>query len=238
MKSAGYLARGSDHPSGHWLVGWPVCYPSGALAKRLRIRHHVNPLKLSYSEREVAPVSLAGPDPEVEVGCADARWLFERARAEPEGRFVGLEIREELVAWVAARLARAGLADRVEVRFCNANTDLERLFEPRRVRRFVVNFPDPWFKRWQHKRRLLTPELARSMASRLAPGGQVFFQSDVFELSLDAMAVLEDADDVLRNVHGPWTFARANPFGARSKREAQSQRKGRPIWRLLYERTP
>ena len=39
---------------------------------------------------------------------------------------------------------------------------------------------------------------------KLRAGGELFFQSDVFELALDAMAVLEDATDRFANVLGPW----------------------------------
>ena len=141
------------------------------------------------------------------------------------GRFVGLEIREDLVEHVRARIAEAGLEQRIELYYANANTDLSRLFQPGQVARFVINFPDPWFKNRQHKRRLMTPALASSMVRCLEPGGELFFQSDVFELALDALAVLQAAaDDTsfaggFRNCHGSWRFARTNPYGVRSKRE-------------------
>jgi tRNA (guanine-N7-)-methyltransferase len=205
------------------------------LAKRLRIRQHVNPLKMNYQSRPVRPVG-PGVSPEVEVGCADAQYLLARARVAPEGRYIGLEIREDLVDWMQARIAKLGLADQVAVMFANANTDLERLFAPEQVARFVVNFPDPWFKTWQHKRRLMTPELALAMASRLRSGGEVFFQSDVFELALDAMDVFERAAPALVNTRGPWSFVRENPFGAASRRETKSGRQGRRVWRMLYVR--
>ncbi len=204
------------------------------MGKRFRIRHHVNPLKLGYQERPVERI-LPGPATEVEVGCAEAHWLVERAAVEPSWRYVGLEIREDLVVEVRQRVARLGLGARVDVRYANANTDLDRLFGAGEVTRFVVNFPDPWFKSWQHKRRLLTGALVRSMAECLRPLGELFFQSDVFDLALDAMALCE-GEPLLTNAREAWRFFPENPFGVVSRRERKSTRQGRRVWRLLYRR--
>ena len=69
------------------------------------------------------------------------------------------------------------------------------------------------------------------------PGAEVFVQSDVWEIALDAMDVLERADDAFANRAGEWTFWRGgNPFGARSWREANAEATGLPIWRLRYAR--
>jgi hypothetical protein len=58
----------------------------------------------------------------------------------------------------------------------------------------------------------------------------------VFDLALDALAVLEDAADRFANTGGPWSFARENPYGARSLREARCERRGMRIWRMCYRR--
>ena len=199
-----------------------------------RIRHHVNPLKLEHVATGAERLALPADGPvEVELGCADARWLFERAAARPELFLVGIEIRAELVRLVERRARALGLAGRLRVAYANLSTDLEALFAPRSVDRFAINFPDPWFKRRHHKRRLLSPELSRGLASRLRPGGEVLFQSDVWELALEAMEALEQVD-ALENACGPWSFSGDHGLGARSKREARCLAEARPIWRLLY----
>jgi tRNA (guanine-N7-)-methyltransferase len=199
-----------------------------------RVRQHVNPLALQYVGLRIAPVELPPGGPvEVELGCADARFLFERAAIEPGVRLVGVEIRKELVERVARRAAALGVAGRLTVVHANVTSDLEGLFAPGAIRRFHLNFPDPWFKRRQHKRRVLTPEVAEVLRRQLDSEGEIFFQSDVFELALDAMAVLEQTVP-LRNLHGPWSFAPRNPFGARSKRELSMEAAGRRVWRLHY----
>ena len=69
------------------------------VARRVRVRQHVNPLRSPHWAR-LGAAALALPadrDIEAELGCADARFLFERAPREPERYFLGLEIREPLV---------------------------------------------------------------------------------------------------------------------------------------------
>jgi len=202
-----------------------------------RIRHHVNPLKSDFLSTGAEPILLpAGPPVEVELGCADARWLFERAAADCVPLLIGVEIRRELVRKVNARATASSLAPRVRAVYANISQDLGRLFAGGEVTRFVLNFPEPWFKRRQKKRRLVTPELVDILWQKLAPRGEVFFQTDVWDLALDAMAVFEAADDTFENAAGAWSFLRGNPFGARSQREDRCIERGRPIWRILYQK--
>lgn len=116
------------------------------------------------------------------------------------------------------------------------SVDLGRLFAPASVRRFHVNFPDPWFKTRQHKRRVLGPALVDDMATALEVGGEVSVMTDIFDIALEAMAVLE-SDENQRgfvNARAPWSFWPRNPWGARSRRERQCELEGQRIWRLLY----
>lgn len=201
-----------------------------------RFRHHVNPLKMSYLARRATRLELpAGREVEVELGCAEAQFLFERARLRPDIVPIGLEIREDLAAEVNERARREGSP--VRVVFCHANLELADLFAPGSVARFFVNFPDPWFKRSQKKRRVVQPQLAADMARALRPGGELFFQSDVWDLALDGLSVLED-EPLLENQAGEWSFWKdGNPYGVRSRREEGCQEQGLAIWRALYRRS-
>ena len=202
----------------------------------MRIRQHVNPLKSDLLD--IADVPRIEPPPggalEVELGSAEAHFLVERAEAHPGTTFVGIEIRNELVAATNAEWARQGLPN-VRSVFANMSVDMPRLFEAASVRRFFLNFPDPWFKSRQHKRRVINPTLMAEIARALAPGGELFVQTDIFALALDALAALE-AEPSFENLAGSWSFARTNPYGAKSRRERQCEAEDRQIWRLLYRR--
>ncbi len=180
------------------------------------------------------PLSIPdGPEVDVELGCADARFLVELAVKEPDRLFYGLDIREAFLAEGHEAVAAHDLGN-LELEVCNLLVDLDHLFAPQRISRFFINFPDPWFKRRQHNRRWLTAEALGHLLDALRPSGEVFFQSDVWELVLEAMALLE-AEPRLANVRGEWSFLRdGNPYGVRSTREVICEEGPRPIWRLLY----
>jgi len=205
------------------------------MTKRVRVRHHVNPMSRVFEERRASLLELPPGPVEVELGCADALFLFDRAPLFPKTTFVGVEIREPLVADVNLRAAEAGLTNLIA---CSGhiNLDLDGLFADERLDRVFVNFPDPWFKRRHHKRRLMNPELVESLHRKIRRGGELFFQSDVWDLGIDAMAVLEKRRDLFSNTVEPWTFLRPNPYQARSLREVRCEEKGLRIWRIQYHR--
>jgi tRNA (guanine-N7-)-methyltransferase len=202
---------------------------------RRRVRHHVNPLRADFLGRRVEPIALLPGEVEVELGCADARFLFERAPHHPHTTFIGLEIREPLVEEVNDKARALGLAN-LRACFSNVNVDLDALFADGRLTRVFVNFPDPWFKRRHKKRRVMNAELIEVLHRKLRAGGELFFQSDVWDLALDALAVLEDAPALFRNRSGPWSFCRDNPFDAKSLREVRCEERGLRIWRMRYSR--
>jgi tRNA (guanine-N7-)-methyltransferase len=199
-----------------------------------RVRHHVNPAHVAFRAAKAARIPLPEGTPvEVELGCADARFLFELAPQDPTRLFLGLEIRQPMVDQVNQQAADLKLAN-LRACFAHVNIDLDQLFADERLARVYVNFPDPWFKRRHHARRVMTPELAEILFRKLAPGGELLFQSDIWELAIDAMFVLEQS--AFRNREGAWTFLRQNPYRARSLREVRCEERGLRIWRMLYDR--
>ncbi len=201
-----------------------------------RVRQHVNPLKSDLLEIDVQPIDVpAGAPLEVELGSAEAHFLMDRATAQPATTFfVGVEIRREVVARANKACTAAGLGN-VRSVFANMSVDLPYLFTPGSVQRFFVNFPDPWWKARQHKRRVVSTGLTDEMLRALAPGGEIFVQTDIFAIALEAMATLEsEPSGRLRNAAGAWSFTRANPYRAQSRRERQCHDEGTPIWRLLF----
>jgi len=206
--------------------------------RRVRVRQHVNPDSPFFERMEVAPLALVPGRPvELEIGCAEAQFLFERARLEPERCYVGLEIRERLVRWVNKEARATGLP--VEAVFCHANHHLPVLVPPGSVDRVYLNFPDPWFKRRHHERRMIDPVLVDAIAKACRSDGEILVQSDVWDIALEAMAALEDRDDVFANQRGPWSFLHGpHPFGVRSWREQHCEEVGLPVWRMLYRRRP
>ncbi len=204
------------------------------MGRRRRIRHHVNPLSVHHMDTGASRVSLPSDLPvEVELGCAEGGFLFARALVEPQRSYVGVEIREALVERVNRRAALESAP--VQAVYANLNNDLEALFPAEAVDLCHVNFPDPCFKRSQHKRRFFSPDLAGSIARVLGPNGVLAVQTDIWDLGLEALEILELSDDFV-NLLGEWTFAPDNIFGARTRREGFCLENGEKIWRLRFRK--
>jgi tRNA (guanine-N7-)-methyltransferase len=203
----------------------------------MRIRQHVNPLRADFLQIKIEPLNLAPGKPvEVELGSAEAYFLMERAESDPTRHYVGVEIRRELVAEANALCVSKGL-DHVRSVFANISLDLPRLFAPRSVSRFFINFPDPWWKQRQRKRRVVGEDLIDQLLPLLTPDGEVHVATDIFDIALDAMAVLERENPRhFRNLRQPWSFAPTSFFAARSRRERHCEEEGIRIWRLAYQR--
>lgn len=197
----------------------------------MRIRQHVDPRGAFFAEfRGQIPHLPPNREIELEVGCADAQFLFERAAAEPNRTYIGLEIREDLVDLVNQRAQLEQVP--VTAVFCHAPLHLETVFGCPRVRRAFINFPDPWFKRRHRDRRMVDHQLADALQRVLVPEAELFVQTDVFDIALDAMSVFEPR---FSNAAGEWTFWRqGNPYGVRSWREQNAEQHGLPIWRMMY----
>lgn len=202
-----------------------------------KIRQHVNPLSEHFMRTRARllerPARLAADcRVEVELGCADAEFSFQLAAVRPECWVAGLEIREPCLARNRVRAQELGL-ENLAFAYSNLNVDLDQVFAPCSVDRFHLLFPDPWFKERHHKRRVIEPALVDTIADQLREGGELHAASDVFEVALEIMGVLE-ASPRLRNLLSPWSFWRGNPFEAASRREQTTLARGQRVWRMRY----
>ncbi len=203
----------------------------------MRIRQHVNPLDIFFETfRGQIPSLDRERELEVEIGCADAQFLFERAAQDPARQYVGLEIREDLVGYVQRKAKKTDLP--VQAVWCHAQLHTKLVFAEGAASRIYVNFPDPWFKRRHHERRMVDAALAEQVAYLLRPGGELFVQTDVWDIALHALESFDgDRKERFDNRAGEWTFwKQGNPYGVRSWREQNAEETGLPVWRLLYRR--
>jgi tRNA (guanine-N7-)-methyltransferase len=203
----------------------------------MRLRQHVNPLDAFFETfRGKVPVLAPTRPLEVEIGCADAQFLFERAARDPSGQYVGLEIREDLVDYVQRKAKRLALP--VQAVWCQAQLHTSLVFPKHAASRVFVNFPDPWFKRRHHERRMVDRALADQIAYLLRPDGELFVQTDVWDIAVDALESFDgDLRDRFENLEGEWSFwKQPSPYGVRSWREQNAEETGLPIWRMMYTR--
>ncbi|HEY8076176.1 MAG TPA: tRNA (guanine-N7)-methyltransferase, partial [Labilithrix sp.] len=141
-----------------------------------------NVARLPEGERVDLRALVRGDWLELEIGPGPkAGFLVERAIAAPEAGLVGLEIRRKWAFVGDARLAKNGHAPRARV-FCDdARFALPRLAPDGCLRRVFLHFPDPWWKKRHRKRLVMGDVFLAEVARLLAPGGELFIQTDVEE---------------------------------------------------------
>jgi tRNA (guanine-N7-)-methyltransferase len=201
-----------------------------------RIRKHANPFTVQTVLGRLDRKAWFGREAplEVDLGCAGAGLIFERARHHPERDFVGIEVRKPLVQAAMARREREGPKN-VAVFWANANVNVNELAEPGTIVMFHVHFPDPCFKKKHHKRRILQPRLVRDMAEVLPIGGQVYLQSDVRGLA-EEMYRFMAADGAFSSKLGE-NLRVERPIPESTEWERQHEREGEAIYRMLFEKT-
>jgi len=171
---------------------------------------------------------------EVEIGCADAQFLFQKAERDPNKTYIGLEIREKLVDDVNQRAKLEG--KNIQAVFCNASLHLTDIFGEHTIERVFINFPDPWFKSRHHKRRMVNQELLEQLSNVVKEEGEVFFQTDVWDVALETLELFEKNNHLFENQAGEWSFwKKSNPYGVQSWREENAASTGLDVWRLMYK---
>jgi tRNA (guanine-N7-)-methyltransferase len=202
-----------------------------------RIRQHVNPLAIRYNIFDPKQVNLNHEVVEVELGCAEGEFLFRRNETFPEHLVIGLEIREEHIKTINQKAKHFAIENKVIGIYSNINIHIDKLFPQNSVDRFFINFPDPHFKTNQHKRRIFSRKMVDDLINALKPGGDLFFQSDIYDLAIDGLSVMEEfGDGKILNSNGPWSFMSFNPFETQSRRESGAFNEGLKVWRFLYKK--
>ena len=123
--------------------------------------------------------------------------------------------------------------------FCNANVSLESWLADLPVGQLdcvSIQFPDPWFKKKHHKRRVLQPRLLLAIASALAPGQRLFLQSDVLAVIEPMLALCEASGCFERPAGDQQPWRQDNPLPLPTERETYVISQGLPVYRVLYER--
>jgi tRNA (guanine-N7-)-methyltransferase len=166
-----------------------------------------------------------GPRPlEVEIGPGRGGFALDHARLHPESELVLIETRRSDCELIRERARKRGLGN-VQVYQGDAKLLLPRMFLPGALSAVHVHFPDPWWKKRHHKRRMVDVGLALLLRRLLAPGGLVDFRTDVEGYAREAEQTwLEAGFEKLPDA----------PPDALSTRERRYAVTGQPVYRARY----
>ena len=153
------------------------------------MRQHVNPLSKNFDEFERIPslIEMFGDSQlnlHLDVGCAAGEFLFDLALANNNWNYLGIEIRERLVKTAKLKVLKKEIKNLYFV-FGNANNILNNFqskFITKNVKSISFNFPDPWFKKRHHKRRVIQPKFINILSNSMQKDSLIFIKTDVKDL--------------------------------------------------------
>ena len=153
------------------------------------MRQHVNPLSKNFFEIDpIPPLNQVFENPKLplhlDIGCASGDFLFELSLKNKNWNYIGIEIREKLV--LNANLKMKSRENKnLYFSFGNANNIFNQS-NNKSIINFITsisfNFPDPWFKKKHHKRRVIQPKLINLLSNSMKRGSLIFIKTDVREL--------------------------------------------------------
>jgi tRNA (guanine-N7-)-methyltransferase len=163
---------------------------------------------------------------ELEVGCGDGRFLLESALRNPHTLFAGLEMKRS-----ALRRATSGDDLPANAHFfeIDGRWVVSNLLPPTSVDAFHIYFPDPWWKKRHHKRRLFNKDFCRGLTRSIKEDGSVFIITDVQSQYRDMVGALAACGLVAR------TWQRNHEDSAQSSYERKYRRQGRRLFEARFE---
>ena len=184
------------------------------------------------------PHSVVGGDAplEIEVGTGKGLFLTGAAATFPDRRFIGIEIVGRYARFSAAKLAERNI-DNARVLHADAVRVFRERVPDRSLAAVHVYFPDPWWKKRHHKRRVMTAEFVADIQRTLAIDGKLHFWTDVEEYFQASLEVLVNQ----QGLSGPFEVAQQDAqhdLDYRTHFERRKRLDGLPVYRAEFVKTP
>ena len=139
----------------------------------------------------------------VEVGCGKGKFTVETAQANPTVLMIAIERCREAMVMALEKAKEMGLKN---VFFVDMDVaEMESCFTAGEIDRLFINFPDPWPRTKNAKRRLTYRTFLKMYSRVLKDGGEIHFKTDnrkLFDFSLEEMELVGmPARNVTFNLH-------------------------------------
>jgi tRNA (guanine-N7-)-methyltransferase len=171
---------------------------------------------------------------ELEVGFGKGLFLLTASQTFPGVNFLGIEIVRKYQLFTATRMAKR---ERTNVRLAcaDARIFLRDFIGPETLAAIHVYYPDPWWKKRHHKRRVFTEEFAWECQRALRPGGRLWMATDVEEY-FRAMTDTVDRGRVLRPILPTDVPDSSGAPDYLTNFDRKARLQGITVFRAVYER--
>ena len=139
----------------------------------------------------------------VELGCGKGKFTAETAQANPEVLLIAVERCREAMVVAMEKARDMGLNNVFYIDMDVAN--MEEIFAPGEIDRLFINFPDPWPRKKNAKRRLTHRGFLDKYCRVVREGGELHFKTDnapLFEFSVEEFAACGlEVKNLTRDLH-------------------------------------
>ena len=139
----------------------------------------------------------------VEVGCGKGKFTAETAQNNPTVLLIAVERCREAMVVAMEKAQAMGLHNVFFIDMDVAN--LEDIFAPGEIDRLFINFPDPWPRKKNAKRRLTYRTFLEKYCHVVRENGEIHFKTDnapLFEFSLEEFAACGlEVKNLTRDLH-------------------------------------
>jgi tRNA (guanine-N7-)-methyltransferase len=148
---------------------------------------------------------------EVEIGPGTGTFMLSAASVRSHINFFGIERSRTRAGRLQAEI-NARLLPNARVLAADAACIVAMSIPPLSVSAYHIYFPDPWWKRRHHRRRLFTPDFAAALTRTLAPGGHLHVATDVDETFAQIIEAVGRCGSLLRRDAAPGLRTTATAF--------------------------
>lgn len=139
----------------------------------------------------------------VELGCGKGKFTAETAQANPDVLLIAVERCREAMVVAMEKAKVLGLTNVFYIDMDVAG--IEDIFAPGEIDRLFINFPDPWPRKKNAKRRLTHRAFLDKYCRVVREGGEIHFKTDnapLFEYSVEEFAACGlEVKNLTRDLH-------------------------------------
>ena len=165
---------------------------------------------------------------EIGFGMGDATAAL--AQANPDINYLGVEVHKPGVGKLLGEIKKRDLKNLYIIEY-DALDVLEYMIGDNSLNGIHIFFPDPWPKKRHHKRRLVQRPKTDLFTQKLAPGGYLYFVTDIIEYAEFALEELNATEHLKNKYNG---FAEPQAWRAQTKFERKGLKADRSITELYF----
>jgi tRNA (guanine-N7-)-methyltransferase len=154
------------------------------------------------------------------------------AQSNPQYDYLAVEVHTPGVGSLLKQVDGLGLTN-IRIIQHDAVEVLQKSLPPGCLSGVHIFFPDPWPKARHHKRRLIQPELASLLSTRVGSGGYVHAATDWEDYAVQILKVFSEEPQLANTAAG---YVRRPAHRPMTKFEQRGLRLGHEVWDLVFQK--